>query len=252
MKSKNAPLRFIFHTLGVCPPEIHFHIQEDILREVRFVGGGCPGNAQLVSRFLRGKPLEEVLELLREIDCRNGTSCPDQLAKAIIAAKDGSLDPARSFRVYADPLARDCIGLIGDLGGRNDILENLIHHIHKEEVETIYCLGNLTGDSPNNKEILARLRGEGILAIQGELDFRYAQSEEPNDLPSLEHKERDYLMRLPQLISFKMGTKAGVAFFGQYLQGLPGYSDFEPFALEMNMVCNLRQYMVSTSSLWIW
>jgi uncharacterized protein (TIGR03905 family) len=247
MKSKNEPLRFVFHTLGVCPPEIHFHIQEDILKEVRFVGGGCPGNAQLVSRFLRGKPLKEVLELLREIDCRNGTSCPDQLAKALIAAKDGSLDPARSFRVYTDPQARNRIGLIGDLGGRSEILENLIHHIHKEEVETLYCLGNLTGDSPNNKALLARLRGESMLAIQGELDFRYAQAEEPNDLPSLEHEERDYLVRLPQLISFKMGEKVGMAFFGKYLQSLPGYSDFEPFALEMNMVCNLTHFLQDES-----
>lgn len=34
-----------------------------------------------------------------------------------------------------------------------------------------------------------------------------------------------------------------MAFFGQYIQNLAGYSDFEPFALEMNMVCNLTQFL---------
>ena len=34
-----------------------------------------------------------------------------------------------------------------------------------------------------------------------------------------------------------------MAFFGDYIQRLPAYSDFEPFALEMNMVCGLTRFM---------
>ena len=246
MKSNNEPLRFVFHTKGVCPPEIHFQIQEGALKELRFVGGGCPGNAQLVSRFLQGKPLNEVLELLKEIeeiDCRNGTSCPDQLAKALMAAQDGTLDPTRSFRVYTDPEARDRIGLIGDVSGRADILESLVRQMRKKEVDTIYCLGNLTGNSLENREVLRLLQKKEILGIQGELDFQYAQGEEPEDFPPLELKERDYLVRLPHMLSFQIGDKRGMGFFGQYLQNLPGFSDFEPFALEMNMVCDLTHFL---------
>ena len=247
MKSGDETERYIFHTHGVCPPEIHFKLQKGVLHEVRFVGGGCPGNAQLVSRLLQGKPINEVLKLLIEIDCRNGTSCPDQLAKALIGAKDGALDPARSFRHYADPQPRSRIGLIGDLEGRREVLESLIHDMRKENVENIYCLGNLTGGTLDNKQLLAFVRKQGILAIQGELDFQYAQGEEPGDCPPLEQKDRDYLVRLPHVISFQLGEKEGVAFFGRYIQDFPGFSDFEPFALEMNMVCNLTNFLQDES-----
>ncbi len=243
LKEDHETERYIFRTQGVCPPEIHFRIQEGVLKEVRFVGGGCPGNAQLVSRFLQEQRIDEVLELLQEIDCRNGTSCPDQLAKALIAAKDGVLEPARSFRIYADPEPRSRIGLIGDLNGRRDILNSVIHHMRGEDVEIIYCLGNLTGNSLYNEDLLALSRKEEILAIQGELDSQYAQQEEPNHYPPLDFKERDYLVRLPHVLSFQIGEKRAMAFFGQYIQNLAGYSDFEPFALEMNMVCNLTQFL---------
>jgi len=243
MKSDDEGERFIYHTKGVCPPEIHFKIQGNVLQQARFVGGGCPGNAQLVSRFLQGKPLNDVLELLKEIDCRNGTSCPDQLAKALMAVKEGTLDPARSFQVYTDPLPRKRVGLIGDLGGRSDILESLIRKMRKKEVEIIYCLGNLTGNSLNNKDLLGLLRKEGILAIQGEQEWRYAKEDEGGDLPPLEQKERDYLIRLPHVLSFEVGEKRGMAFYGKYIQDLPGFSDFEPFALEMNMVCGLTHFL---------
>lgn len=243
MRSNEKALRYVYPTQGVCPPEIHFLTLEGILAEVRFVGGGCPGNAQLVCRLLEGKPIREALEYLKDIKCRNDTSCPDQLSKALIAATEGILDPASSFRVYSDPEPRQRIGLIGDLKGRNDILEGLIQKMREEEVEVIYCLGNLTGNSINNKELLGLIRREAILAIQGELDFQYAQGKEPGNFPDLDLNERDFLVCLPQVLSFQIGEKMGIAFFGQYLQGLSGFSDFEPYALEMNMVCDLTQFL---------
>jgi hypothetical protein len=133
--------------------------------------------------------------------------------------------------------------LIGDLGGRGEILEVLLEQVRKEEVDTIYCLGNITGNSLVNRELLGLIRKESVLAIQGELDFRYAQGDEPVDFPSLELKERDYLVRLPHMVSFQLGDERGMGFFGQYLQNLPGFSDFEPFALEMNMVCDLTHFL---------
>jgi uncharacterized protein (TIGR03905 family) len=243
LKKDTEPQRYIFHTQGVCPPEIHFQLEGGVLREVRFVGGGCPGNAQLVSRFLRDKPINEVMDLLEEIDCRNGTSCPDQLAKALVAVREGAIEPARSFRVYKDPETRRRIGLIGDLDGRHEALKNVIQKMRGEDVEAIYCLGNLVGSSLSNRETLALAKKEGILAIQGELDFLYSQREEPGGSPSLDLKERDYLVRLPQVLSFLLGEKRGMAFYGQYVQELPGFSDFEPFALEMNMVCDLTNFL---------
>jgi uncharacterized protein (TIGR03905 family) len=235
--------RFVYHTEGVCPPEIHFKIQKENLNQVRFVGGGCPGNAQLVCRLLEEKPIHEVLELLKGIPCRNDTSCPDQLAKALIAATSGDLNPAPSFQVYTDLSPRNRIGIIGDLGGRCDLLRIVIHEMRVREVEVIYCLGNLTGDSIHNKDLIRFIQKEGLIAIVGEKDWRYALRESGSGPIDLGHKERDYLFRLPHVLSFQMGKKRGMAFFGEYIQNLPGFSDFDPFALEMNMVCGLTQFM---------
>jgi len=243
LQSNDEAIRYVYTTQGVCPPEIHFRIQKGVLKEVRFVGGGCPGNAQLVSRLLKGRPVKEVIGLLQEIACRNGTSCPDQLSKALIAVLKGGLDPANSFQVFTDVQPRRRIGLIGNLGGRVDILESLIPSMREKGAEVIYCLGNLTGNSPNNKETLAFMRKEGVLGIQGEVDSQYALGAEQGHFLPLEQKERDFLVRLPHVISFQLGEKRGMAFYGECIQNLPGFSDFEPFALEMNMVCNLANFM---------
>ena len=238
---------FVYQTKGVCPPEIHFQIQGDLLKEIRFIGGGCPGNAKLVSRMLRGRPVSEVLPLLKDIPCRNDTSCPDQLVKALTAALKGSLNPARSFLLYTDPQPRSRIGLIGELGGRSDVLKRLIRHMRKEQVEVIYSLGNLTGNLPSNEEVIKLVRKEGILTIQGDLDWRYGQDEEPGGLSFLPLEERDHLFQFPQVLAFQVGDKKGMAFYGRYLQELPGFSDFEPFALEINMVCNLTNFLQDES-----
>ena len=243
MQSIDEPVRYVYITQGVCPPEIHFRIQGEVLKEVRFVSGGCPGNAQLVSRLLKGRPVKDVIGLLQEIACRNGTSCPDQLSKALTAVEKGALEPVKSFQVFTDVRPRKRIGLIGNLGGHADILESLIPSMREKGVEIIYCLGNLAGNSRNNKETIAFMRKEGILAIQGEVDSQYALGEERGDFPPLEQKERDYLVRLPHVLSFQLGEKRGMAFYGEYIQDLPGFSDFEPFALEMNMVCDLTHFL---------
>jgi hypothetical protein len=46
---------------------------------------------------------------------------------------------------------------------------------------------------------------------------------------------------------FQIGNQKGMAFYGRYIQDLPGYSDFAPFALEMNMVCDLTRFMKDES-----
>ncbi len=243
MADETKTKRFIYATRGVCPPEIHFKVNNGSLAEIRFVGGGCPGNAQLVARLLEGKPLAEALEYLVGIDCRNGTSCPDQLATALSAARQGSLTPAESFRVHADAGDRHRVGLIGAMEGSSAILKKLIQHVQGSGVDACYCLGNLTGDSAQNKELIRKIRKLNILAVQGENDWRYARGQETQGMPPLEQKDRDWLLRLPQVLSFQMKQKKGIVFYGDYIQALPDYSDFEPFALEMNMVCGLTNFM---------
>ena len=248
MANNDSSQRFIFTTQGVCPPEIHFKINKDIIEEVRFVGGGCPGNAQLVARLLKGRSVNEVLEQLDGIDCRNQTSCPDQLARAIIASANGDLTPADSFQVHREAGDYTKVGLIGELNGNHKTLQALLARIKNAQVETVYCLGNLTGRLADNSEVIKYLRKNKITASQGALDWQLAQTDEANnDLPNLGPKDRDWLLRLPHVLNFQMQEKNVVAFFGDYIQQLPGFSDFEPFALEMNMVCGLTNFMQDES-----
>ena len=154
MPSDNKIKRFIYPTQGVCPPEIHFKINSGRIEDIRFVGGGCPGNAQLVTRLLEGKPIEDVLQCLVGIDCRNGTSCPDQLASALHEANQGRLHPAESFRVHVDTSHNYRIALVGGIEGNAEILENLIQNVRDSNIETAYLFGNLTGNSHQNKDII--------------------------------------------------------------------------------------------------
>jgi len=243
MKNKTAANQYIYHTRGVCPAEIHFKINDGKIKDLRFVGGGCPGNAQLVSRLLEDKPLARVLEYLKGIDCRNDTSCPEELAGAIQAVQNGTLATAESFRVQEDNTARRSVALIGNLAGDNAALESILEHIQVCDVEAILCLGNLTGDSPFNRNLIKTIRRKKISALQGETDWQYSQSDEHPEMPNIEPRMRDWLLQLPQVLSFQMKQKKGVAFFGDYIQSFADYSDFEPFALEMNMVCGLTNFM---------
>ena len=70
---------------GTCSKKITIDYDEDAgrIRQVTFLGG-CPGNTMGVCRLVQGKQLAEVIGMLEGIDCRNrGTSCPDQLARAL-------------------------------------------------------------------------------------------------------------------------------------------------------------------------
>ena len=67
---------------NVCSRKINFQIQDGILTSCEFIGG-CTGNTQGISSLVIGMKVEDVIERLKGIQCRSGTSCPDQLAKAL-------------------------------------------------------------------------------------------------------------------------------------------------------------------------
>ena len=243
MKPKSQVRRFIFHTRGVCPPEIHFQLNDRLLEEIRFVGGGCPGNAQLVSRLIKGKTIDRILPLLRGIECREQTSCPDQLAVALEQASTGTLLPAETLRIMDDPVPRERVGLIGVLDGNPDILEKIISSMQSHKVEAAYCMGNFTGEGIANGDVIRLLRRQkGMACIQGERDWSYANYGE-SGLPPLRSQDRDWIAMLPQVMTFQLGGRKAVAFYGDYLQHLPGFSDFGSYGLEINMVCGLTEFM---------
>lgn len=75
----------IYKTSGVCSSEIHFEVKDGVIEKVEFVRG-CPGNTMGVAALIQGMKVEDAISKLKGIDCRGrGTSCPDQLAKALEA-----------------------------------------------------------------------------------------------------------------------------------------------------------------------
>ena len=71
-----------YRTSGVCAWSIDFDVKDNIITSVKF-NGGCAGNTQGVAALSVGRSVDEVISLLEGIKCRNGTSCPDQFAKAL-------------------------------------------------------------------------------------------------------------------------------------------------------------------------
>lgn len=72
----------IFRTHGTCSQTIDLEVENGVIVKCRFADG-CKGNLEALSRLVTGKSAAEVAQLLQGIRCRNGTSCPDQLAKAL-------------------------------------------------------------------------------------------------------------------------------------------------------------------------
>lgn len=65
-----------------------FDIDGNTVRNVRFVFG-CQGNTSGISRLIEGMDVDEAISRLEGIDCNGrGTSCPDQLARALKKAKN--------------------------------------------------------------------------------------------------------------------------------------------------------------------
>ncbi|ERI99807.1 TIGR03905 family TSCPD domain-containing protein [Acetanaerobacterium sp. MSJ-12] len=72
---------------GVCSRQITIDVEDGIIKSVEFVGG-CAGNTAGVSKLCVGRKVDDVIELLRGTQCRNGTSCPDQLSYALEETKE--------------------------------------------------------------------------------------------------------------------------------------------------------------------
>ena len=69
---------------GVCATNIDFDIDDEgNIHNLKFVRG-CNGNLKAIGKLVEGKNAKEVADILRGNDCNGrGTSCADQLAKAI-------------------------------------------------------------------------------------------------------------------------------------------------------------------------
>lgn len=78
-----------YKTSGTCSQRILFDIEEGKVKNVQFIGG-CPGNLKGIAALVEGMDVDTVIERVQGVTCgMKKTSCPDQLAQALIAAKNG-------------------------------------------------------------------------------------------------------------------------------------------------------------------
>lgn len=73
---------FKYKTHGTCSQMILIDAEGDTIKHVEFVGG-CHGNTQGISVLVEGMKIDDVIAKCKGIQCRAGTSCPDQLATAL-------------------------------------------------------------------------------------------------------------------------------------------------------------------------
>ena len=73
---------------GVCSMQMNIEVEYEIIKSVQIIGG-CAGNTKGVSVLVEGMNINDAIKKLKGIDCRGrGTSCPDQLAKALEKIKE--------------------------------------------------------------------------------------------------------------------------------------------------------------------
>ena len=81
-------MQFEYRTKGTCSQRIIFEIEDNVLKNVQFLGG-CNGNLKGISSLVEGMNVDEVIAKVEGIQCGfKSTSCPDQLAKALKEAKE--------------------------------------------------------------------------------------------------------------------------------------------------------------------
>ena len=84
-------MQYQYTPRGVCSRGIIIDIDDSdksTIKGIRFIGG-CSGNTQGVAALCAGQQIDAVVARLEGIRCgMKGTSCPDQLAKALTAIKE--------------------------------------------------------------------------------------------------------------------------------------------------------------------
>ncbi len=85
-------MKYSYKTNNTCSKEIRFDLNGDIVTNVEFLGGGCPGNLQAVPKLVEGMTVQEIEKRLGGIMCgMKNTSCANELVKAVKKAYDESL-----------------------------------------------------------------------------------------------------------------------------------------------------------------
>lgn len=79
-------MHFTTKVQNVCSTKVDFDLVDGKVYNVVFTGG-CNGNLKAIGKLVEGQDARRIAELLKGNDCSGrGTSCADQLSRAIEAA----------------------------------------------------------------------------------------------------------------------------------------------------------------------
>jgi uncharacterized protein (TIGR03905 family) len=85
--------KYIYITHGICPSSITISIGDDKIISYQ-PNRGCPGNSIGMDRLLKNMSIDEAIKKLTGIKCgAKKSSCPDQIAQALMEIKSGKLLP---------------------------------------------------------------------------------------------------------------------------------------------------------------
>ena len=77
-----------YKTRGTCSRMVIVDVEDGVVTDCAFVGG-CSGNTQGVASLVKGMNVDDAIAKLRGIKCgMKSTSCPDQLAEALLTTKE--------------------------------------------------------------------------------------------------------------------------------------------------------------------
>lgn len=75
---------FEYYPSGVCSTKYTIDIDDNDVINSLVIENGCPGNTMGISKLVEGMKVDDVIKAFENIDCRGrGTSCPDQISKAL-------------------------------------------------------------------------------------------------------------------------------------------------------------------------
>ena len=81
-------MEYRFKPSGVCSTEMIFEIENNIVKDLKVIGG-CNGNLKGISSLIKGMKIDDIIDKLSGIKCNfKDTSCPDQIAESLKAYKD--------------------------------------------------------------------------------------------------------------------------------------------------------------------
>lgn len=78
---------FTYRMKGTCATQVELEIVDGVITHCQFTKG-CKGGTAGLARMVVGQKADEVVQRLKGTPCQGDTSCPDQLAHAILAYHD--------------------------------------------------------------------------------------------------------------------------------------------------------------------